>query len=132
MQRDELGDLLAFLAVAEEKSFTRAAARLGTSQSSLSLILKRLEARLGVRLLTRTTRSLAPTNAGEQLLATLGPALGSIEAQLLALGEFRTGRQEVSGLLPASTRSIRSSGRSSRHFFLSTPTSRSSWLPSPL
>ncbi|RVQ58902.1 LysR family transcriptional regulator [Sinorhizobium medicae] len=89
MQRDELGDLLAFLAVAEEKSFTRAAARLGTSQSSLSLILKRLEARLGVRLLTRTTRSLAPTNAGEQLLATLGPALGSIEAQLLALGEFR-------------------------------------------
>lgn len=59
MQREELGDLLAFLAVAEEESFTKAAARLGTSQSSLSLIIKRLEARLGVRLLTRTTRSVA-------------------------------------------------------------------------
>ncbi|MDX0624554.1 LysR family transcriptional regulator [Sinorhizobium medicae] len=89
MQRDELGDLLAFLAVAEEESFTKAAARLGTSQSSLSLILKRLEARLGVRLLTRTTRSVAPTAAGEQLFSTLAPAFGTIEAQLSALSEFR-------------------------------------------
>jgi DNA-binding transcriptional LysR family regulator len=89
MQRDELGDLIAFLAVAEEKSFTKAAARLGTSQSSLSLIIKRLEARLGVRLLTRTTRSVAPTAAGEQLLSTVGPAFGTIEAQLSALSEFR-------------------------------------------
>ncbi|MBX5170692.1 MULTISPECIES: LysR family transcriptional regulator [unclassified Rhizobium] len=89
MRREELGDLMAFLAVAEEKSFTRAAARLGTSQSSLSLIIKRLEERLGVRLLTRTTRSLAPTDAGEQLLSTLAPALGTIEARLAALSEFR-------------------------------------------
>lgn len=89
MRREELGDLVAFLAVAEEKSFTKAAARLGTSQSSLSLIIRRLEERLGVRLLTRTTRSLAPTEAGEQLLATLSPALGNIEAQLSALSAFR-------------------------------------------
>ncbi|WFU07787.1 LysR family transcriptional regulator [Rhizobium sp. CB3090] len=89
MRREELGDLLAFLTVAEERSFTKAAARLGTSQSSLSLIIRRLEERLGVRLLTRTTRSLSPTIAGEQLLATLGPALGNIEAQLSALSEFR-------------------------------------------
>jgi DNA-binding transcriptional LysR family regulator len=89
MRREELGDLMAFLAVAEEKSFTKAAARLGTSQSSLSLIIKRLEERLGLRLLTRTTRSLAPTTAGEQLLSTLSPALGNIEAQLSALSEFR-------------------------------------------
>lgn len=80
---------MAFLAVAEEKSFTKAAARLGTSQSSLSLIIRRLEERLGVRLLTRTTRSLAPTIAGEQLLSTLSPAFGNIEAQLSALSEFR-------------------------------------------
>ncbi|QND34636.1 LysR family transcriptional regulator (plasmid) [Sinorhizobium meliloti] len=89
MQREELGDLLALLAVAEEESFTKAAARLGTSQSSLSLIIKRLEARLGVRLLTRTTRSVAPTEAGEQLFSTLAPAFGTIEAQLSALSEFR-------------------------------------------
>ncbi|RVR13187.1 LysR family transcriptional regulator [Sinorhizobium meliloti] len=89
MQREELGDLLAFLAVAEEKSFTKAAARLGTSQSSLSLIVKRLEARLGVRLLTRTTRSVAPTEAGEQLFSTLAPAFSTIEAKLSALSEFR-------------------------------------------
>lgn len=89
MQREELGDLLALLAVAEEESFTKAAARLGTSQSSLSLIIKRLEARLGVRLLTRTTRSVAPTEAGEQLFSTLARAFGTIEAQLSALSEFR-------------------------------------------
>ncbi|MBX5188374.1 LysR family transcriptional regulator [Rhizobium sp. NZLR3b] len=89
MRREELGDLMAFLVVAEEKSFTKAAARLGTSQSSLSLIIKRLEERLGIRLLTRTTRSLAPTAAGEGLLSTLAPAFGNIEAQLSALTEFR-------------------------------------------
>jgi DNA-binding transcriptional LysR family regulator len=89
MRREDLGDLMAFLAVAEERSFTKAAARLGTSQSSLSLIIRRLEERLGVRLLTRTTRSLAPTTAGEQLLATLSPAFGSIDAQLSALSQYR-------------------------------------------
>ena len=64
MRRDELGDLMAFLAVAEERSFTRAAARLGLSQPSLSQIVRQLEARLGVRLLTRTTRRVALTKAG--------------------------------------------------------------------
>lgn len=89
MRREDLGDLMAFQSVAEERSFTRAAARLGTSQSSLSLIVRRLEERLGVRLLTRTTRSLAPTEAGERLLAALSPAFGSIEQELEALGRYR-------------------------------------------
>ena len=69
--REDLVDLNAFLTVAEEKSFTRAAARLGVSQSALSHTIRRLETRLGVRLLTRTTRSVAPTEAGERLLGAL-------------------------------------------------------------
>src|SRR3954471_21491189 len=89
MQRDELGDLMAFLAVAEERSFTRAAAKLGTSQSALSYTIRRLEARLGVRLLTRTTRSVAPTEAGERLLRTLRPALNDIGTELASLSELR-------------------------------------------
>lgn len=89
MQREDLVDLNAFVAVAEEQSFTRAAARLGTSQSALSHTVRRLETRLGVRLLTRTTRSVAPTEAGERLLGTLTPAFDSIAAQLVSLGELR-------------------------------------------
>lgn len=89
MQREDLVDLNAFLTVAEERSFTRAAAKLGTSQSALSHTIRRLETRLGVRLLTRTTRSVAPTEAGDRLLATLSPALDSIAAELSALGDFR-------------------------------------------
>ena len=89
MRREDLGDLTAFLAVAEERSFTRAAARLGTSQSALSHVIRRLETRLGLRLLMRTTRSVAPTEAGEQLLETLGPALQDIETRLDALSELR-------------------------------------------
>lgn len=89
MQREELADLMAFLSVAEERSFTRAAAKLGTSQSALSYTIRRLEARLGIRLLTRTTRSVSPTEAGERLLRTLGPAFGEIDAELSALSEFR-------------------------------------------
>ncbi|ALA20325.1 MULTISPECIES: LysR family transcriptional regulator [unclassified Chelatococcus] len=89
MRREDLVDLNVFLAVAEEHSFTRAAARLGTSQSSLSHTIRRLEARLGVRLLTRTTRNVAPTEAGERLLGTLRPALDSIATQLTLLGELR-------------------------------------------
>ena len=89
MRRDELGDLLAFQAVAEEQSFTRAAARLSTSQSALSHTVKRLEARLGLRLLTRTTRSVAPTEAGERLLETLRPAFEDIDARLSALTALR-------------------------------------------
>lgn len=89
MLRDELGDLAVLLAVAEERSFTRAAARLGTSQSSLSQAVRRLEEHLGVKLLARTTRSVSPTEAGEQLLSTLRPALGDIRDRLAALGQFR-------------------------------------------
>jgi DNA-binding transcriptional LysR family regulator len=89
MNRDKLGDLAAFLAVAEERSFTRAAAKLGTSQSALSHTVRRLEARLGLRLLTRTTRSVAPTDAGEKLIETLRPALDEIDGRLAALTELR-------------------------------------------
>jgi DNA-binding transcriptional LysR family regulator len=89
LRREELVDLNAFLTVAEQASFTRAAAKLGTSQSSLSHTIRRLEARLGVRLLTRTTRSVAPTEAGERLLGTLKPALDSIGAELASLSELR-------------------------------------------
>ncbi len=89
MRREELGDLTAFLAVAEESSFTRAAAKLGTSQSALSHTVRRLETGLGVRLLTRTTRKVALTEAGGQLVATLRPAFDEIDAKLAALGELR-------------------------------------------
>jgi len=89
MRREDLGGLAAFVAVAEERSFTRAAARLGTSQSALSQTVKRLEARLGVRLLTRTTRSVSPTEAGEQLLGSVRFAFDEIDTQLVALSELR-------------------------------------------
>jgi DNA-binding transcriptional LysR family regulator len=82
-------DLIAFLAVARERSFTRAAARLGVSQSALSHTIRGLEERLGLRLLTRTTRSVAPTAAGERLLSTIGPHFDEIEAELAALTELR-------------------------------------------
>lgn len=89
MRREDLGDLTALLAVAEERSFTRAAAKLGTSQSALSHTVRRLEARLGLRLLTRTTRNVAPTEAGERLIETLRPAFDEIDTKLAALTELR-------------------------------------------
>ena len=89
MQRGHLDDLVAFVAVGREKSFTKAAAKLGVSQSALSHTLRALEARLGVRRLTRTTRNVAPTEAGERLLHTLGPRFEEIDAELAALGELR-------------------------------------------
>jgi DNA-binding transcriptional LysR family regulator len=89
MARDTLSDLTAFLAIARARSFTRAAAGLGVSQSALSQTIAGLEERLGVRLLTRTTRSVAPTEAGERLLARIGPHFDGIEAELAALGEWR-------------------------------------------
>jgi DNA-binding transcriptional LysR family regulator len=89
MQRTDLNDLLAFLAVARERSFTKAAAKLGVSQSTLSHTMRDLEARLGVRLLTRTTRSVSPTEAGERLLHTVGPRFEEIEAELGAVKELR-------------------------------------------
>lgn len=82
MVRDELSVLSAFLAVAEERSFTRAAKRLGVSTSALSHAMRGLEERFGVRLLARTTRSVSPTDAGAQLLARLQPALGDIQGAL--------------------------------------------------
>jgi DNA-binding transcriptional LysR family regulator len=89
MQRENFNDILAFLAVARERSFTRAAAKLGVSQSALSHTISGLEARLGVRLLTRTTRSVSPTTAGERLLLTVGHRFEEIEAELEALSELR-------------------------------------------
>ncbi|MCJ2088134.1 LysR family transcriptional regulator [Methylobacterium sp. E-005] len=89
MARENLNDLAAFLAVAREGSFTRAAAKLGVSQSALSHSLKGLEARLGVRLLTRTTRSVSPTEAGERMVRTLAPRFDEIDAELAALTEYR-------------------------------------------
>ncbi|WP_375787066.1 LysR family transcriptional regulator [Bradyrhizobium sp. Pha-3] len=89
MPRHDVNDLIAFLAVARERSFTRAAARLGVSQSALSHTMRALEERLGVRLLTRTTRSVAPTEAGERLLQGIGPRFEEIEAELTALNALR-------------------------------------------
>ncbi len=89
MARESVDDLLAFLAVARVQSFTRAAAELGISQPALSAKITALEARLGVRLLTRTTRSVSTTEAGEQLVQTIGPHVDGIEAGLAALSEIR-------------------------------------------
>jgi DNA-binding transcriptional LysR family regulator len=89
MRREDLVDLNAFLAVADERSFTRAAAKLGTSQSTLSHTVRRLEERLGLRLLMRTTRSVALTNAGERLVEILRPAIDDIDSRLAALSELR-------------------------------------------
>ena len=89
MHREHLADLTAFIAVADEGSFTRAAAKLGSSQSALSHTIRRLEARLGVRLLSRTTRAVSPTEAGERLLATLRPAMDEITMGLATVSEMR-------------------------------------------
>lgn len=89
MRRENLSEMVAFLAVARERSFTRAAARLGVSTSALSRTIGSLEEHLGVRLLTRTTRSVAPTAAGERLLQSLGPHFEAIDAELAALSELR-------------------------------------------
>lgn len=89
MTAENLRDLHAFAAIAEEGSFTRAAARLGVSQSALSQTIRGLEERLGMRLLSRTTRSVSPTEAGERLLATVAPALRAIEDGLAGLSELR-------------------------------------------
>jgi DNA-binding transcriptional LysR family regulator len=84
----QLNDILVFLAVARERSFTRAAAKLGMTQSALSHIIRGLEERLGVRLLTRTTRSVSPTEAGERLLQNVAPRLEEIEAEIAAVSDL--------------------------------------------
>lgn len=89
MPRENLNDLQAFLAVARDRSFTKAAAKLGVSRSALSHTLRTLEARLGLRLLTRTTRSMSLTSAGDRLLYTVGHHMEEIEAELEALSELR-------------------------------------------
>jgi DNA-binding transcriptional LysR family regulator len=88
MARDNINDILIFFAVARERSFTRAAAKLGMTQSALSHIVRSLEARLGVRLLTRTTRSVSPTEAGERLLQNVAPRLEEIEAEIAAVSDL--------------------------------------------
>ena len=89
MQRENFNDLQAFIIVAREGSFTKAAAQLGVSQSALSHTIRGLETRLGIRLLTRTTRSVSPTDAGQRLLGSIGPRFEEIEAELSALSEFK-------------------------------------------
>jgi len=89
MPRHDLNDLLAFVGVARERSFTKAAAKLGVSQSALSHTIRGLEERLGLRLLTRTTRSVAPTQAGERLYHSVGPRFAEIEAEVASLSELR-------------------------------------------
>src|SRR5205814_3219461 len=89
MRRETLSDLLAFLAVARDRSFTKAAAKLGVSRSALSHTLRNLEARLGIRLLTRTTRSVSTTRAGDHLLRTVGHRFEEIEAELDRLTDLR-------------------------------------------
>jgi DNA-binding transcriptional LysR family regulator len=89
MGRESLNDIVAFLAVARERNFTKAAAKLGVSQSALSHTIRGLEARLGLRLLTRTTRSVSPTEAGDRLLRAVGPHFDDIQSELDALGALR-------------------------------------------
>ena len=88
MARDNINDILVFLAVARERSFTRAAARLGMTQSALSHIVRSLENRLGVRLLQRTTRSVSPTEAGERLIQNVAPRLEEIDAEIAAVSDL--------------------------------------------
>lgn len=86
--RENINEILDFLAVARERSFTRAAAKLGVSQSALSHSVRALETRLGVRLLTRTTRSVSPTEAGERLVQSVAPRLAEIQAEIAAVSEM--------------------------------------------
>jgi DNA-binding transcriptional LysR family regulator len=89
MAQENFNDLVAFVTVAREESFTKAAVKLGVSQSALSQTVRGLEERLGLRLLTRTTRRVSPTAAGERLLRTAGPRFEEIQAEVAALSEMR-------------------------------------------
>lgn len=100
MSRSPINDLIAFRVVAQERSFTRAAAQIGVSPSALSHAIRGLEERVGVRLLTRTTRSVAPTEAGARLLEAIGPHLDGIDRELAALGELR---EKPAGLIRITT-----------------------------
>jgi DNA-binding transcriptional LysR family regulator len=111
MLKENVNDLLSFMVVARERSFTRAAAQLGVSQSALSHAMRHLEARLDVRLLTRTTRSVVPTEAGERLIQRLGPHLEEIEQALAALRDTANARRATCALPPGSMPPARYSGR---------------------
>src|SRR3954451_8696202 len=89
MRRENVNDYLAFIAVAREQSFTKAAAKLGVSQSALSYSIRTLEARLGVRLLTRTTRSVSLTEAGDRLFGSIAPRFDEIASEISALSALR-------------------------------------------
>src|SRR3978361_1838502 len=89
MPREDVGDLIAFVAVARDRSLARAAGKLGVSQSALSHTISRFEQRIGVRLLTRTTRSVVPTEAGDRLLRNVGPRLDEVEAELASVTSMR-------------------------------------------
>ena len=104
MVRENVSDLMAFIAVAQEGSFTRAAVRLGVSQPALSKTIRTLEERLGLRLLSRTTRSVAPTEAGERLLRSIEPHFAGIEGSLSALTELR---DKPSGIVRIRQRNMR-------------------------
>lgn len=126
MPRETINDLLAFIAVARERSFTKAAAKLGVSQSALSHAMRQLEERLGIRLLVRTTRSVSTTEAGQRLLRDIGPRFEEIEAAIDALGALREKPAGTSGLPRPITPSMPYSGRSWKNSWGITPTSRSS------
>ena len=125
MPQGNFNDLVAFVVVAREGSFTKAAVKLGVSQSALSQTVRGLEERLGLRLLTRTTRSVSPTDAGERLLRTAGPRFEEIQAELSALSELRDKpagtiritageHAAISLLAPALDRVLPGSGRQCR------------------
>ncbi len=124
MPGDNLNDLRAFLAVARERSFTKAAAKLAVSQSALSHTIRGLEERLGLRLLTRTTRSVSPTEAGERLFQTVRPRLEEIEAEIAALGNFGKSPRARSGSQPSNTQPTLSSGQGWRSSCANIRTSR--------
>ena len=107
MHRGNLDDLLAFVAVGRERSFTKAAAKLGLSQSALSHTIRELETRLGLRLLTRTTRSVSPTEAGERLLRNIGPRFEEIEAERRALRDEMDREIDEAGRLQEASRRLR-------------------------
>ena len=124
MPRENLNDLVAFLAVAKERSFTKAAAQLGVSQSALSHTMRRLEERLGLRLLTRTTRSVAPTEAGQRLLRAAEPRLDEIDAELAALSALRDKPSGTIRITAHTTPYGQSSGQPWRNCYRTTRTSR--------
>lgn len=111
MLKENVNDLLSFMVVARERSFTRAAAQLGVSQSALSHAMRHLETRLDVRLLTRTTRSVVPTEAGVRLIQRLGPHLEEIEQATAALRDTENARRATCALPPGSMPPARYSGR---------------------